>query len=400
MSSVSEIILATGDILYREGDANNCAYIIASGELILYSSRSGQRVNVERRGAGAIVGELSILTGQPRAVTVEALEACILFKVAASQIIDRFEGLDPILRACVETSICFSAAFSKSQIAKDAEVPMAPSTLRDASEIITQFRLETELKSGLKRGEFSLVYQPIVQISDGTIVGFEALMRWQHATLGNIPPDRFIQIAEDLGSINLITNFAILEVCSVLRRMKALNAKSSNLYASINISGKDIGRFGFVDFLAFVLDANNLNPCDIKLEITETAIIEDFDVAGQNLARLKALGFGISVDDFGTGYSNLAYLKSLPLTALKIDREFAGDAHANVVSRSIVKMLLSLGVDLCVDIIAEGLETIEDVETLQGLGCLLAQGYYFHRPLSEIDLSQAISGKISGEQAA
>jgi EAL domain-containing protein (putative c-di-GMP-specific phosphodiesterase class I) len=400
MTSVSEITLTTGALLYEEGDTNNCAYIIASGEVILYANRSGQRVNIERRGAGAIVGELSILSGQPRAVTVEALTACVLYRVDARQILDKFENLDPILRACVETSICFASSFSKRQTNHESEVQVAQSTLRNASDIITQYKLEADLKNGLERGEFLLVYQPIVQILDGTIVGFEALMRWQHLTLGNVPPDRFIPIAENLGSIGLITNFAIIETCAVLKRMQALNGNTDKLYASVNISGKDIGRFGFVDFLAFVLDSNDLNPYDIKLEITETALIEDFDIAGQNLAQLRTMGCGISVDDFGTGYSNLAYLKSLPLTALKIDREFAGDAHSNLVSRSIVKMLLSLGVDLCVDIVAEGLETIEDVDALRGLGCHLAQGYYFYRPLSEADLVLALLGKRSGEQAA
>ncbi|MDA8747375.1 EAL domain-containing protein [Litoreibacter sp.] len=392
MTSVTEILLSKGDILYNQGDAHDSGFIIASGEIILYSNLGDQRIDIERRGPGSIVGELSILTGQPRTVTVEALTDCRVFRISAEQILSRFEKLDPVLRACVETSINFTGTFTKQANNASSEVPFAPSTLRDSEKLIAQFKFEMDLLKGIENKEFFLVYQPVVRIDDASIVGFEALMRWTHPTLGFVSPDRFIQSAEAMGAISKLTDFALMEACAALRRFKQLSGAPKALFASINISGDDICRTNFADFLTHVVDLNELDPSDIKLEVTETALIGDFEIADKNLKRLRGLGCGISVDDFGTGYSNLAYLKSLPLTTLKIDRAFAGDAHASSVSRGIVRMLVSLGKELGVDIIAEGLETIDDVEILQKLGCQYAQGYYFHKPMPEQDLNILLSG--------
>ncbi|WP_298921858.1 EAL domain-containing protein [uncultured Roseobacter sp.] len=392
MTAVLEIQLFPGDILYREGDGNDCAYVIESGEVILYRGSSGERTDVERRGAGSIVGELSILTGQPRAVTVEALTQCTVYQISADRIQSRFEKIDPILRACIDTSINFTATFAKQTTNSSESVATAESTLRNSAELIEQFRLETDIAKGLENREFVMVFQPIVRLADGNIMGFEALMRWQHPKLGNVPPERFIEVAEATGSIKLLTEFAIMETCAAMQRFKALEGVSEQLYASVNVSGQDIGRKGFVEFLAFVLEANDIQPKYIKLEVTETALIPDLEAADRNFKHLQALGCGISIDDFGTGYSNLAYLKSLPITSLKIDRAFTEDARTNSVSRSIVRLLVLLGKDLGVDIIAEGMETKHGVEIIHDLGCSYAQGFYFYKPMREAEFALSLAG--------
>ena len=157
----------------------------------------------------------------------------------------------------------------------------------------------------------------------------------------------------------------------------------------------DTGRAGFVDILNHVLDKYGLERRHLRLEVTETALMPDSEVANDNLKELRTQDFRISVDDFGTGYSNLAYLKHIPMTALKIDRAFAGDAHTNPVSKSIVRMLITLGRELGVDIIAEGLETEACADTLRELGCPFAQGYYFHKPMTEDAAFQLLGGERS-----
>ncbi len=399
MTLRTEILLNPGDLLYTEGGENDCGYIIESGEIILYGTIDGKRVDIERRGPGSIVGELSVLTGRPRTVSVAALTECRAFRVSASQILALFEKLDPVLRACIDTSITFNATLQDQAANSDRprqEVTLAPSTLSNAEELIAELRFENDLVRGLQNGEFKMVYQPIVGLTEGDIVGFEALMRWTHPEMGFVPPDRFIQAAERIGAIHELTDFALMEACSALSRLRTQPDTPTDLFASVNISGQDIVRPGFVDFLTHVIDLHNLEPRHIKLEVTETALIADFDAADIHFKRLRELGFGLSIDDFGTGYSNLGYLKSLPLTALKIDRAFAGDAHQNAVSRGIVRLLIALGKELGVDIIAEGLETIDDVQTLRNLGCRYAQGYYFHKPMAEAELAaqlQTDSGK-------
>jgi EAL domain-containing protein (putative c-di-GMP-specific phosphodiesterase class I) len=391
MTPALEIVLEPGEILYSEGDANDFGYIIAEGEVVLYRGSSATRADCERRGAGSIIGELSILTGQARLVTVEAVTKSVFYRISGMQISRLFDQVDPVLRACIETSISFTARLNQNEPSASQDVPLAPSTLKNADQLIERFRFEKDIIEGLKSNEFYPVFQPIVSLTNQEIIGFETLMRWEHPTLGNIPPDRFIDVAENMGAISEITDFAIIQTCKALKCFKAKLQDSRDLFATVNISGEDLGRRHFVDFISYVLDLNDIAPTDLKLEVTERALVPDSEHAEANLRRLKKLGCGIAIDDFGTGYSNLGYLKQLPLTALKIDRTFAGDANSSSVSRSIVRMLLSLGGELGVDVIAEGLETKEDVETLQALGCKYAQGYFFSRPVNADDFSDLIS---------
>ena len=385
--SSTQLRLLPGEVLYREGEENDCCYIIETGELRLFWESYGHRIECERRGPGAIVGELSILTDQPRTVTVEAVTECRIFRVSSDQILERFKAIDPILRACIETSISFNGIYNRRLAQNLDEIPRTNHIVDNSSEIIEHLKLEKEILKALKSKQFTLFYQPIVNLDNGSIRGFEALMRWFHPKFGAIAPDRFIPIAEATGSIEKLTEFALMEACSALKRLSGDSDPHDQLFVSVNVSGQDIGRQNFVDFLSFAVETHGLCSSQIKLEVTESALIPNNTSTKQNLSRLSKLGFGVSIDDFGTGYSNLAYLKKLPLTAIKIDRAFVSDAHANSVSRGIVKMIVGLGADLNVEIIAEGLETICDVKTLNELGCNLAQGFYFHRPMPENELS-------------
>lgn len=391
MSSVAEINLTAGETLYREGDADDFAYVVERGEIILYQERDGVRTDIEVRGAGAVVGELSVLSGHPRRVTAAARTACKVYCISSSSIRSRFERLDPILRACIDTSIDFIEMLAK-QISNSAhDIRVGKNALREPDTLIEQFRLETDMAKGLATQQFSMVFQPILAFPHHNICGFEALMRWDHPQIGRVPPDQFIKVAEKMGSIKPLTEFAITESCAAFARFRALTGCPPDLFASINISGQDIGRPDFVTFLEFALEANDLDPSHIQLELTETALISDLAVADKNFARLRALGCGIAIDDFGTGFSNFAQLGRLPITSLKIDKSFTQDALDSSVSRSIVKLMIGLGNDLGVDVIAEGLETAEGVALLQQMGCGMAQGYFFHKPLSEDKMTDLLS---------
>jgi|GEM_PF-2190396 len=393
--SVVEVNLQKGELLYQQGDPNDSAYIVESGEILLFDHVNGKRVDRERRRAGSVLGETSILTGKPRAVSVEAVVATRLYRISAEDILTQFAQLDPILRSCVETTIDFVARINQPNPQND-QVPVAPSTLRDSQKIIERFRFELDISKGLKTGQFYMAYQPIVALQSGEVRGFEALMRWQHPELGTIPPDRFIDVAERMGSVGQLTEFALIEACAALRQL--IDISGRELFASINVSGQDVDRPGFVDFLQHVFDRYGVSPKQIKLEVTETALVPDSPSASANLDQMRALGCGISIDDFGTGYSNLGYLKALPLTAIKIDRAFAGDAVQNAVSRSIVRLLVGLGHELGVDVIAEGLETQDDVDLLRQIGCVFAQGYFFYKPMALPEFIKILGSDQSGQQ--
>lgn len=394
--SAVEVHLKKGDILYRQGDANDSAFIVASGEILLYQLVNGERVDRERRRAGCILGETSILTGDTRVVTVVAVKDTLLYKIAADDILSQFRDLNPIMRACVGTAIDFITRYNGQTSIPEEGVRVVESNLSNARELIERFQFEQDMRNGLEQGQFHMAYQPIVRLQTGVIEGFEALMRWQHHTYGNVPPDHFIDMAEKMGTVGRLTEFALIETTRALRDLCL--ATKRPLFASVNISGQDVDRAGFVDLLEHAIDIHGVSPEQIKLEVTETALVPDSDQAARNLAHLRRLGCGIAIDDFGTGYSNLGYLKSLPLTAIKIDRCFAGDAAHNQVSRSIVGLLVGLGRELEVDVIAEGLETEADVKALTEIGCQFAQGYFFHPPMPLASLSEILAGNKSGQQ--
>ena len=381
-----------GDFLYREGDTNDCAYIIAEGNVVLFRDEDGRRRVIERRGSGSIVGEVSVLRGLPRAVSVQAETNCIVFRISAEQIEARFADLDPLMTACIETTIGFIESMNSSERC-GANKPKKTKGLKD---LIERLQLEADLEEGLKRHEFQMNYQPIYDMACGRIAGFEALMRWTHPTLGPVPPGHFVSVAEEMGSVGKLTDFAILTACADLRRFRQASS-CSDLFVSVNITAKDLVRECFTDFLSAQIALNDLEPNDVKLEITESALLPSTPIVEANLNRLSRLGFGLAVDDFGTGYSNLGHLQLLPLTALKIDRAFSNGAHHSKVNLSIIRMLLSLAKELDVDVIAEGLEHTADVDALRRLGCRYFQGFHFFKPMSFED---SLSSLLASESPA
>ncbi|WP_296417347.1 EAL domain-containing protein [Pseudooctadecabacter sp.] len=386
MQPVGLVALRAGDVLYEQGDHNTDAFVVASGEVVMFRTEQGKRYDCETRGRGAVLGGLSVLTNHPRYVGAQAVTDTIVFRVAASHILNDFDAISPLLRACVETSIAFNARLSSVSSDTAAAPPAATPKVKNADDLIERYKFEIDLLRSIAKSEFSMVYQPIVTLQTGDIVGFEALMRWCHPERGFVPPDQFITVAEDLGVIGSLTEFALVETCKTLNKIKGTRQSDRDFFASINISGHDVARPGFAAQLTDILSRHDIAPNLIKLEVTETAFVPDNEDVLDNLHGIQGLGCGLSIDDFGTGYSNLAHLKTMPLSALKIDRAFAGDAHCNRVSGSIVSMLVGLGTALNVDIVAEGVETEVDVKALSDLGCSLAQGFYFHRPANGQDL--------------
>lgn len=382
MPKCAELVLQPGEILYKEGDPNDCGYVIESGEVILYSQQSGQKVFIERRGAGAIIGELSILTGQPRTVTVEATSPSRIFKLPAQQIVERYQRLDPVLQACVETSISFAAALKKSTIADICaveDVPLAEKTLRRSEDVIERLRIEAGLSDALAQKEFHMLFQPIVRMDDGSIVGAEALVRWNSPMMGMVSPADFIPVAEETGMIGDLTEFALSVSCALLGKLRR-SGLGDQFFLSVNASGKDVSNGHLVEFIDFTMDRYEVPASSLKIEVTETALINDLNMALSNLQRLRDLGCGVSLDDFGSGYSNFANLTTFPFTTMKIDSGFIEKLRHSESSEKIVQALVELGRSLKLEVIAEGLEEAQEYETLKRLGCPLAQGYYFHKP--------------------
>ena len=244
-----------------------------------------------------------------------------------------------------------------------------------------RLRTETDLRRALERGELRVHYQPIVTLETGRIAGFEALARWQHPERGLVLPDDFIPLAEETGLILPIGIWVLEEACRSLRRWQdARPAGEAPLTMAVNLSAKQFAQPELADQVERVLRATGLKPASLKLEITESVIMQHTEVVTHTMRRLKALGVQLHIDDFGTGYSSLAYLHRLPLDGLKIDRSFVTPG-AGAESLQLVRTIVAMAHALGVAVVTEGVETAELVSELRGLKCEYGQGYFFSRPL-------------------
>ncbi len=239
-----------------------------------------------------------------------------------------------------------------------------------------------DLSYALERDEFHLRYQPIVHSASRKLAGFEALLRWQHPIRGLVAPERFIDIAESTRLIVPIGNWVIRTALQQIRRWNELASDGGRFLLSVNVSARQLMTGELLDELTHWLDAAAVDPGLLKLEVTESLLMEDFERAEQMLARIKALGVQLALDDFGTGFSSLSYLHRFAFDSLKLDRIFVQSMLENRQTLQIVKSVIALAQSLNIETIAEGVETEAQAALLQGLGCDYFQGFLFGRPLA------------------
>lgn len=247
-------------------------------------------------------------------------------------------------------------------------------------------QLDTDLRQALQRQEFQLHYQPIICLSNGRLMGFEALLRWHHPNQGWVAPDTFIPLAEETGLIVPIGQWVLQQACRQLVTWQHQFPQGLPLSMSVNLSGKQLEQPHLVDEITTILRDSGLAPSDLQLEITETALIENAEVATSFFEQIKALGVQLHLDDFGTGYSSLSYLQRFPVDLIKIDRSFIQylfrERQPNPECVSIVQTIMTLASHLGIKVTAEGIETAQQWSQLQTLNCEYGQGYFFSKPLA------------------
>ncbi len=247
-----------------------------------------------------------------------------------------------------------------------------------------RFVVESHLRHALDRNELVLVYQPQVNLATGEIVGAEALLRWASPELGNIRPDEFIPVAEESGLIQQIGEFVLESAC---RQTKRWLDDGITMRIAVNVSARQFGAKQFVGNVQAVLDRTGLPVAQLELELTESSIMTNVEDTLKKIRTLHGVGIHLSVDDFGTGYSSMSYLKQLPVSQLKVDQSFVRNAPQSTEDVEIVRAILHLSQGLALETLAEGVETVEQARFLAGEGCMIAQGYYFSRPISVDDMT-------------
>lgn len=264
--------------------------------------------------------------------------------------------------------------------AKEKGTGVAVFTKELRTRFLEKVRLEADLRHAVERGELEMHYQPLISLENGSIVGFEALLRWHHRELGMISPAKFIPIAEDSSLIVPITIWILEETCRQLARWQKSSPTYHDLIMSVNISGKHLSNDELIDDVEHAIEISGIEPSCLKLEITESVAMENAEHTISILTRLKQIGVQLSIDDFGTGYSSLSHLHRLPFDTLKIDRSFVYSVGDNGENSEILQTIISLAKNLKMKIIAEGIETESQLALLQFMGCDYGQGYLLAKP--------------------
>jgi diguanylate cyclase (GGDEF)-like protein/PAS domain S-box-containing protein len=262
--------------------------------------------------------------------------------------------------------------------------------------VLERLELRADLQDAIQAGQFQVHYQPVIRLRDNAVYAVEALLRWSHPTRGSIPPSQFIPLAEETGLIVPIGRWVLEQACAEAKRIDAAFPSSEPLAISVNLSVKQLQSEGIVEEVRHTLESTGLEPSRLVLEITESVMIADAELAIERLQGLKRLGVRLAMDDFGTGYSSLSYLSRFPVDILKMDRSFLSSEK---VESGLAAAIVGLGDTLDVDVVAEGIEMPSQTESLRDLGCELGQGFLFARPMPPDALSEYLRSATDSPQS-
>jgi EAL domain-containing protein (putative c-di-GMP-specific phosphodiesterase class I)/CRP-like cAMP-binding protein len=415
----------TDEYIFSEGDAGDCAYIIDSGMVEISFDKDDRRLVMATLTKGDILGEIAIIDRLPRTASARAVVPTVVTAIPIDYVSQKIEQSDPTVRMFLRLAMMryrdlntrLGQVFEELTLAQqEASSEDYASTTMELENVVSQFAemqkridsavsnsspaeidmglseetltftklLVTEeklLSVALKRKQFCLFYQPIVDLTNNQIVGCEALVRWNHPSGELYSPARFITQAENSGLIVELGYWIAEEACNFQSRL--INDFHQDLFVSVNLSGKQFEDPNLIPRLADIMNNAGASQERIKYEITESLLMDNPELAAESLNQLKETGAKLAIDDFGTGYSSFSYLHRFPFDTLKIDRVFVNAMVRSTKSKQIVKSLVHLSHDLGMDVVAEGIETEQEAELMGGYKADLGQGYFYAKPVNE-----------------
>lgn len=369
-----------GAVIFEEREPASCAYVIETGLVEISTDVDDERRVLATMGPGQMFGEMAALDGTERSATATALEDTELTLIVSDQLRSRVESAEPILKLLL--SVILNRFRHEQKLFRHPENGGRESLRPDAENVVSKgaidkIKLESDLRGALEKRELALHYQPIVSLASGHIAGFEALLRWRHAELGMIPPQSFIGLAEETALIVPIGRWVLEQACRDLVRFQA-HARD-DLSMSVNVSGRQFAEPAFIGEIANVLAETSIDPETLKLEITESVLMDYRSAPLRWIEQCKHLGTQIALDDFGTGFSSLSYLVRFPIDTLKIDRSFVAAMHEDPRSLKVVRMINQLAHNMDFNVVAEGIEKPEQRDQLARMSCELGQGFLFSK---------------------
>lgn len=405
-------IIPAGEIIFKEGQQGDCAYLIESGQVELYVTSKDESTPLSLLGPGEIFGEMAILDGSRREASARANTEVVLSVVSKEALSERIDEADPVVRLLItmmakrtRETLRVNKSITQNKKLKIKETTNSNTEITDVNlglDVIQKIRYEKELHEALENNEFMIHFQPIVSIETQNVVGFEALTRWNSPEHGLVRPDIFMGIAEETSLIvplgHWITETACREFGEIQKTLQDRLGKIPRLFCSINVSGRQMQDPKLFEILQKSTWLNKIHPKQIKLEITERVFISGGFVYDW-ISKCRNKGYSVALDDFGTGYSSLSSLHKIDANNLKVDKSFVQAMEDDHNTYVIVKSIVEMAKGLNKTVIAEGIETSEQLNLLKKIGCKYGQGYLFSKPMSKDDVIEFLSVKPSKKVA-
>ncbi|QTN29996.1 EAL domain-containing protein [Rhodoferax sp. AJA081-3] len=378
------------ELVFQWGDPGDSAYVIEEGCVEVLTGVGTEQRRIAILTEGAMFGEVALLDRQPRTASVRALVPTRLIRIDRSHVEELLLRSDSVIQYLLHLLLArfrstHDAAGLQQRLgnpdANPADAATAALDLHKAA--VRTLSLAQDLSDAIDRQQLELFYQPLIAFDGLAVVGFEALIRWHHPSLGLVSPAEFIPLAEKTGLIHRIGQWVLQRAVADWSELRPFCVDSARHqpFMSINLSAPELGGGDIVAAVQTCLSEHGMAPHELRIELTETIIIQNMDDVARSLHRLRALGIGIALDDFGTGYAGLDYLQSLPFTCLKIDKTFVQQVNQSERSLHIIKAALELARSIGMSTIAEGIEDAEIADQLRALGCSHAQGYHYGKPM-------------------
>jgi len=384
-----------GATIIEEGSTGDCAYIIEKGMVEVSVFREEKNLVLAVLSDGDIFGEMALVSGDVRSASVRAIIPTSVSVICRPYFQEKLSQTDPIIAMLMKLLLeRFNEARGKLLSLSNAclndfnaeNCGCEPHADKEKNQdALVRFKFINDLQSALDKQQFSLVYQPIFVLGTEKLAGFEALIRWNHPLKGEISPNQFIGIAEDTKDIVDIGYWVFETACEDLKRLRdalGVSPDSSVPWMSINVSAIQFNDTELPERFGQILARNGVEPCAVKIELTESVLVENPQLALNFINEVRRQGMKVAVDDFGTGYSSLSYLHLFPIDILKIDHTFVASIFNDFRSKEVVNAIVALSKNLNIDVVAEGVETKELEKVLVDLGCRYGQGYLYSRPLA------------------
>lgn len=384
-------LFSGGETIFIEGSSADQAYIIDSGFVEIFVGTGEESLQLNVLGPGDIFGEMGIIDASPRSASARAVSPCRCIMISAAQVAERIESSSPMVRLFISMSLHRNRAYNNylrtlaipcGGLPGPAATEIAYAKSQQHQQILDDIKLESDLQNAVRNSELFLVYQPLLNLSTGKIIGFESLLRWQCPQRGLVSPQQFIALAEETTLILPMGDWILERSCADLRRFQEQleGQADDDFFISINISVRQFQQPDFFDRLIACTRRHEVSAAHIKLEVTERIFLGETE-AIDSIGKCRAAGFEVSLDDFGTGYSSLNYLERCEIDCLKIDQSFIQKLCSSDRAKILVSSIIDIARQLGLPTVAEGIETPAQMKALRAMGCDIGQGYLFSHPL-------------------